>query len=120
LEVPPVVPPPVPAVPGGLTPPEFAPAGLDAPLEAELPGADAPDDPPAAPEGELVVAVVLVRVFGVVADGRAADPPGTVSAGAGLVRAEVEPPPPPPQPASPAASVRHGATTASARPRAST
>jgi hypothetical protein len=36
------------------------------------------------------------------------------------VLAEVEPPPPPPHPASPAASARHGATTASVRRVAST
>jgi hypothetical protein len=38
-----------------------------------------------------------------------------VSAPAGLVLAEVEPPPPPPHPASVAASARHDAATASIR-----
>ena len=108
----PPVPPPVPAVPDGLDPPEL----LEAPLEEEPLGAEEPDDADAPPEGVVVVAVVRVPVVLVVE--RLADvAPGTVKAGAGVVWAEVEPPPP--HPATPTASARHGPTTARVRRRAS-
>jgi hypothetical protein len=101
-----------------LTPPPPAPAPAPAPVDG-LPEVDPLDDEPpdaaAPPEAGGVVAVVPVPVDGVFVEGLlAADPPGTVSAGAGLLLAEVEPSPPP-QPASPAASARQGATTASPR-----
>jgi hypothetical protein len=115
-DVPPDVPPPVPPVEGGPAPPEFAPVGLEGPLAAGPLGEEPPDEaPPPEEEVVVVVAVVLVFVVGVRAGVLAVDAPGTVSAGAGLLLAEVEPPPPPPHPASPAASARDGAITASVR-----
>jgi hypothetical protein len=111
LGAPPVVPPPVPGLAGGLAPPL---ALLDGGLEAEP---EAPDGAAAPPEGEVVVAVVLVRVDGVDFEALAVDLPGTVSPVAGPVPAEVEPPPPPPppHPASVAANARQDAARAGVR-----